>query len=391
MPHIALPEGLPGITSGFAFRPETAKPMRELAEVLLRGPNTLTSGEREMIAAFVSSRNDCEFCHASHRAAAAHHLDGNYDLVDAVSDDYQTAPVSSKLKALLAIAGKVQQGGKQVTAQDVERARAEGATDLEIHDTVLIAAAFCMYNRYVDGLATCHADRPGRPTTRWASAWQRRAMSAPAHSENTLYLPGVEAHPQPGVYQDLIAAARGRNAEYSKIWDLFAFQQTSRSTSRASRRACCVSPRISPGLRELIAAYTSYQNECAFCTKAHAAAASELLGDEALVWGALRDLEHAPLDEKEKLLLRFVGKVTKNLPGIQRRRRRRPARRPAGTTRRSTTRSRPARSSISTTAGSPPRRPRDVERESPPAGKDAGVARLRPRLSRHHATHRASC
>jgi alkylhydroperoxidase/carboxymuconolactone decarboxylase family protein YurZ len=62
--------------------------------------------------------------------------------------------VSPKLKTLLAIAAKVQAGGKQVTAEDVARARAAGATDLEIHDTVLIAAAFCMYNRYVDGLAT---------------------------------------------------------------------------------------------------------------------------------------------------------------------------------------------------------------------------------------------
>jgi uncharacterized peroxidase-related enzyme len=154
MPHIALPEGLPGITSAFAYRPETAKPMRELAEVLLRGPSTLSSGEREMIAAFVSSRNDCAFCHASHRAAAAHHLEGNYELVDAVRRDPQTAPVTSKLKALLTIAGKVQQGGKHVTTSDIEQARAEGASDGEIHDTVLIAAAFCMYNRYVDGLAT---------------------------------------------------------------------------------------------------------------------------------------------------------------------------------------------------------------------------------------------
>ena len=154
MPHIALPEDLPGITSAFAFRPETAKPMRELAEALLRGPNTLTSGERESIAAFVSSRNDCRFCHASHRAAAAHHLDGNYTVVDAVTTDPQSAPVSPKLKALLTIAGKVQHSGKDVTAADIERARAEGATDREIHDTVLIAAAFCMYNRYVDGLAT---------------------------------------------------------------------------------------------------------------------------------------------------------------------------------------------------------------------------------------------
>ena len=120
----------------------------------LRGPSTLTSGEREMIATFVSARNDCYFCQASHRAAAAHHLSGNYDLVDAVRTDYRNAPVSPKLKALLTIAASVQQGGRNVTADEVAQARKEGATDLEIHDTVLIAAAFCMYNRYVDGLAT---------------------------------------------------------------------------------------------------------------------------------------------------------------------------------------------------------------------------------------------
>jgi uncharacterized peroxidase-related enzyme len=154
MAHIDLPPGFPGITAGFAFRPATAKPMRELAEVLLRGPNTLTSGEREMIATFVSSRNECEFCQASHRAAAAHNLGGNYDLVDAVNRDYRTAPVSPKLKALLEIAAKVQQDGRAVTSGDIARARAEGASDIEIHDAVLIAAAFCMFNRYVDGLAT---------------------------------------------------------------------------------------------------------------------------------------------------------------------------------------------------------------------------------------------
>jgi uncharacterized peroxidase-related enzyme len=154
VPHIALPDGVPGITSAFAFRPETARPMRELAEVLLRGPSPLTSGEREMIATFVSSRNDCVFCQSSHGAAAAHHLGGDYALVDAVKQDHLTAPISPKLKALLTIAGKVQQGGKQVTEEDVALARAEGASDVEIHDAVLIAAAFCMYNRYVDGLAT---------------------------------------------------------------------------------------------------------------------------------------------------------------------------------------------------------------------------------------------
>jgi len=160
VPHIALPDGVPGITGGFAFRPETAKPLRALAEVLLRGPNTLTSAEREMIAAFVSARNGCQFCQLSHSAAAAHHLGGDYSAIEAVTRDFESAPLSPKMKALLAVAAKVQQGGKQVTAADVERARTEGASDVEIHDTVLIAAAFCMFNRYVDGLAALTPDDP---------------------------------------------------------------------------------------------------------------------------------------------------------------------------------------------------------------------------------------
>ena len=153
MPHIALPEGFPGITSGFAFRPDTAKPLRELAEVLLRGENSLTSAERETIAAFVSSRNECHFCQASHSAAAAHHDGGSYEMVDAVKRDYQSSSVSPRLKSLLGIAAHVQQGGKAVTPDDIAAARAAGATEVEIHDTILIAAAFCMFNRYVDGLA----------------------------------------------------------------------------------------------------------------------------------------------------------------------------------------------------------------------------------------------
>lgn len=154
MAHIQLPEGLPGIVGPLAFSPSTAKPLLELAETLLRGPNTLTSAEREMIAAHVSYRNDCDFCQLSHSAAAAAHLHGDYHLVEQVKTRPETAAVSDKLKALLAVAGKVQQGGKRVTSEDVAHAREFGATDKEIHDTVLIAAAFSMYNRYVDGLAT---------------------------------------------------------------------------------------------------------------------------------------------------------------------------------------------------------------------------------------------
>jgi uncharacterized peroxidase-related enzyme len=160
MPHIQLPEGLPGILGPLAISPDTSKALLELAEVLLRGPNTLTSAEREIIATYVSSRNECQFCQLSHGAAAAAHLGGDYELIDRVKSDYASADISEKLKALLAIAGKVQKGGKNVTTQDVERARALGATDKEIHDTVLIAAAFCMFNRYVDGLGTWQPDDP---------------------------------------------------------------------------------------------------------------------------------------------------------------------------------------------------------------------------------------
>jgi uncharacterized peroxidase-related enzyme len=154
VPHIALPEQLPGIRSLVAYRPDSGRILYELAETLLRSESSLTPAERELIAAYVSSRNECLFCTSSHAAASRHLYGERAGLVDAVITDLASAPVSEKLRALLAIAGKVQQNGRLVTESDVEAARREGATDLEIHDTVLIAAAFSMFNRYVDGLAT---------------------------------------------------------------------------------------------------------------------------------------------------------------------------------------------------------------------------------------------
>jgi len=132
MAHIQVPEGMPGIVGPLAFSPDTARPLLELAEVLLRGPNTLSSAEREMIAAHVSYRNDCDFCQLSHSAAAAAHLNGNFELVEQIKVNPESADVSDKLKALVKIAGKVQQGGKQVSAGDVSPAREHGATDKEI-------------------------------------------------------------------------------------------------------------------------------------------------------------------------------------------------------------------------------------------------------------------
>lgn len=158
MPHIAVPENLVGIASLMATKPASGHALCVLAEQLLRGPSPLTAGERELIAAMVSDRNGTPFCTSAHSAAAAHALagdgiDGAAALVAAVRHDPETAPVSEKLRALLAIAAKVARSGRDVEESDVRRARDAGAGDEEIHDAVLVASAFCMFNRYVDGLA----------------------------------------------------------------------------------------------------------------------------------------------------------------------------------------------------------------------------------------------
>jgi uncharacterized peroxidase-related enzyme len=152
MPYIEVNNDYPGIRGLMAYRPETAEPLGVLANILLRETEGLTRAERELIATHVSYLNDCFYCHTSHGATAACYLDGNVELVDQVRKDYPHAPVSDKLKTLLAIAAKVQKSGKSVLPEDVENARNQGATDKDIHDTVLIAAAFCLFNRYVDGL-----------------------------------------------------------------------------------------------------------------------------------------------------------------------------------------------------------------------------------------------
>jgi uncharacterized peroxidase-related enzyme len=154
MAYIDVPEGLPGIRSLAKFRPETGKPLYELAQVLLRGESPLKEAERELIAAYVSKRNDTMFCMRSHAAASRALFGESKSVVDDVLSDVEQAPISPKMKALLHIAGKVQKLGKEVKPEDIDKARSEGATDKEIHDAVLIAAAFCMYNRYVDGLSS---------------------------------------------------------------------------------------------------------------------------------------------------------------------------------------------------------------------------------------------
>jgi uncharacterized peroxidase-related enzyme len=144
----------PGIVELLFYKGSTGKALANLAQTLLHGPSNLTPGERELIASYVSSLNNCEYCHESHGASANYHLKDQGKSVKLVKADPITAPVSEKMKALLAIAGLVKKSGKEVGISHIEAARKAGASDEDIHDTVLIAAAFCMYNRYVDGLGT---------------------------------------------------------------------------------------------------------------------------------------------------------------------------------------------------------------------------------------------
>ena len=154
MAHIQLNNEFPGIVGLLNYSPGTAKPLNDLAEILLVQDNSLTRGEREMIASSVSYWNDCHFCHSSHGAAAANLLQQPASFLTEIKKGFPNTDVSPKMRALLDIARHVQQGGKSVTEEDIRRAREAGTVDKEIHDTVLISAAFCMYNRYVDGLAT---------------------------------------------------------------------------------------------------------------------------------------------------------------------------------------------------------------------------------------------
>jgi uncharacterized peroxidase-related enzyme len=157
MPHIPLESHLPGITGLLEYRKDTGAPIRELTQILLRGPSSLTEAERELLATVVSHGNECKFCTTAH-AATVDMLLGESETSEKVKADISTAPVSEKMKALLTIASLTGMGGKLVTSAHIDEAKAAGATDIEIHDTVLIAALFSLYNRYVDGMATAMPD-----------------------------------------------------------------------------------------------------------------------------------------------------------------------------------------------------------------------------------------
>lgn len=151
-PYISIPSGLPGIGGLASFKPAVGEKLQAFTQQLLRGPSPLSEGEREMIAAYVSSGNRTNFCIRAHTTTAAALLGQDREAVLTMIEDVDAAPVGEKMRALLHIAEKVRRSGLEVQPEDVDAARAAGATDEDIHDAVLVAAAFSMFNRYVDGL-----------------------------------------------------------------------------------------------------------------------------------------------------------------------------------------------------------------------------------------------
>lgn len=152
MAHIALNNDFPGIVGLMFHKPSTGRALAGLAQQVLRGPSGLTPAERELIAARVSSANQCTFCMRSH-AATATALSGDQAATACAIGD-RAEGLTPKMRALCDLAAKVAESGRAVTKADVDAAKAAGATDEDVYDAVMVAAAFCLFNRIVDGLGT---------------------------------------------------------------------------------------------------------------------------------------------------------------------------------------------------------------------------------------------
>jgi len=154
MPFIQINNEFPGIEGLLFNNPSTGKAICRFVHQVLRGASSLSSAEREIIAAYVSNLNQCTYCNNAHTEVANALLNDEGNTMACVNASVATAPLSPKMKALLQIASKVQQGGMYVDETDIQNARRLGANDNDIHDAVLVAAMFCFINRYVDGLRT---------------------------------------------------------------------------------------------------------------------------------------------------------------------------------------------------------------------------------------------
>jgi uncharacterized peroxidase-related enzyme len=150
----------PQIMHLFAFKHEMTQHLRRLTQAVMRGPSPLTPAFRELIAAFVSTRNECRFCSGSHVAVAAK-LYENRPLVEAVVADYRGAPLQEPEKMLLAYLEKLTLAPSTTNAQDVRQLRGAGWSDEAIYDAVTVCAMFNFYNRWVEGSGVHDMPREG--------------------------------------------------------------------------------------------------------------------------------------------------------------------------------------------------------------------------------------
>lgn len=152
-PFIKLDPKFPGIVSLFMFDKGVAKHLSAMGQELMRRPSGLSVGERELIAAFVSKMNECEFCYRSHKSCAFETLE-RPDWVGEFLERENSETLPMKMRALMVYALHVSFLNRSELPKAVEACKKFGATDQEIHDVAAITAFFNMCNRYVDGLGT---------------------------------------------------------------------------------------------------------------------------------------------------------------------------------------------------------------------------------------------
>jgi uncharacterized peroxidase-related enzyme len=185
-----LPD-VPGILAAIRLTPGLGVHLRGLADELLVNAfpgATISRGEREMLATAVSAENDCFYCMDSHGAFATAVFErsgatGLEALIDGIKLGSSDG-VDEKMQALLHIARVVRRDSRELTASDVAAAKTAGASDADVQLAVLIASAFSMYNRMVDGF------RAKTPPT--AEAYRARAAEIAEHGYSS---PQVSAVP----------------------------------------------------------------------------------------------------------------------------------------------------------------------------------------------------
>lgn len=135
----------------FQAYPETSRPLVDYHELVMRGPSPFTVAERELIAAYVSGRNDCGYCHGVH-TATAEAFGVPAGLLSALLTDLDSAPVDDGMRVVLAYVGKLTTTPSRVTAADADAVFAAGWDERALHDAVIVCALFNFMNRMVNGL-----------------------------------------------------------------------------------------------------------------------------------------------------------------------------------------------------------------------------------------------